>query len=60
MSKIFNIRVLRIKFWVKSALEDFPQLVPAWFIHLWGDIISVSLNTAIFIVENVENVAKTV
>ena len=25
-----NIRVLRTKFWVKSACEDTPQVVPAW------------------------------
>ena len=25
-----NICVLRIQFWVKSALEDSPQLVPVW------------------------------
>ena len=25
-----NIRVLRTKFWVKSACEDDPQVVPAW------------------------------
>ena len=24
------LRVLRIKFWIKSASEDCPQLVPAW------------------------------
>ena len=26
----FNIRVLKTKFWVKSACEDAPQVVPAW------------------------------
>ena len=26
-----SIRVLRTKFWVKSACEDAPQVVPAWY-----------------------------
>ena len=32
-ARIFNIRVLRTKFWVKSACEDDPQVVPAWKVH---------------------------
>ena len=32
--KNLNIRVFRTKFWVKSACEDAPQVVPAWFTSL--------------------------
>ena len=39
-----NIRVLRTKFWVKSACEDAPQVVPAWCTVDWIDLHWIAFN----------------